>query len=135
MIKNVLSYLVLLISLLIATTGCASGEASNTNPLSIAHTEPMIILFSDENSIYEEAHFYDALLEIQRIYPNENFPFQFLYSSDKEATEFFNIDTYPTLIVLDPEDNVILRLDGTYLKDEIIFQILKAYDVEIENEE
>lgn len=86
----------------------------------------MIVLFSDEKSINKEANYYDALLEIQKNYPDESFPFQFVYSNNKEAVKYFNITTFPTLLILNPDETVLLRLENSYLKDEIIEKILSV---------
>lgn len=84
----------------------------------------MIILFSDENSIDKEANYYDALLEIQKNYRNESLPFQFVYSNNKEAVEYFQITSFPTLIILDTDETILLRLEKSHTKEEIVKKIL-----------
>ncbi|MEB1809917.1 MAG: hypothetical protein LPK26_21920 [Bacillaceae bacterium] len=114
--RHHLSYL--LLSTFLITTGCWSSEAT-TNPLATDNTEYMTVLFSNEESILEEASFYDALLEMQRLFPEHHFPFQIVYASERNVIRYFNVSTYPTLMVLSGDD-VHLVIEGTHSKEEII---------------
>lgn len=116
--------LLFLLFFLILLTSCQSSSATNKNPLKTSDTSPMIILFSDENSIDKEANYYDALLEIQKNYRNESLPFQFVYSNNKEAVEYFQITSFPTLIILDTDETILLRLEKSHTKEEIVKKIL-----------
>jgi len=82
----------------------------------------MTVLFSNEQSLRDEAEYYDALLELQHTHPDESLPFQIIYSSDKEMIKFFQIEQYPTLVVL-YEDEIKLRIEGMHKKEEIIKQL------------
>lgn len=115
-----------LLFLFLLLTCCSFSNASNKNPIKTSQTEPMIVLFSDENSIDKEADYYDALLEIQKLYPDDSLPFQFVYSNNKEAIKYFNITTFPTLIVINPDETILLRLENSYLKEEIVHEILNV---------
>lgn len=125
--KQPLTYLILISFLF--TTGCWSKQVSN-NPLAKENTEQMTVLFSDENSIYEEASFYDALLEMQRLYPEYQFPFQIVYASDRDVIRYFNITTYPTMIVFNG-DEIELRIEGVHAKDDIIKKLTEVLNPQL----
>lgn len=119
MLKQKLLWLML--SPLLFTSACWASNASS-NPLATSHEQMMTVLFSNEQSLRDEAEYYDALLELQHTHPDESLPFQIIYSSDKEMIKFFQIEQYPTLVVL-YGDEIKLRIEGMHKKEEIIKQL------------
>lgn len=124
-------YIIVLLFLFLISTSCVSSNSVDKNPIAKSPDQPMIVLFSDENSLYKEANYYDALLELQNLYADKKIPFQFVFSHNKEAVEYFNITTFPTLIIIDTDDTILLRMENSYLKEEIVAKILNV----IENKE
>ena len=113
---------------LLFTSACWSSNISN-NPLATNHDQMMTVLFSNEQSLRDEAEYYDALLELQHAYPDESLPFQIIYSSDKEKVKFFNIEQYPTLVVLYDND-VKLRIEGFHQKEDIIRKLENTLQIQ-----
>ncbi|OLO40727.1 hypothetical protein BTR23_04435 [Alkalihalophilus pseudofirmus] len=117
----------LLLTTFLFTSGCWSSAAT-TNPLATDNTEYMTVLFSNEESLLEEASFYDALLEMQRLFPDKHFPFQIVYASERNVIRYFNVNTYPTLMVLSGDD-IHLVIEGKHSKEDIIDMLTSTLEM------
>ncbi|MEG7378500.1 peptidoglycan-associated lipoprotein Slp [Bacillus subtilis] len=105
-----------------ALSGCT---LSTINPIkksridNIHHTQ--ILFFSDENQIDEEAPYYDALLDLEKDYP-EQIDKMKVYDN-KEGWED-EIETVPTLMVVD-QRHVVVKIEGCVKKKEDIIKPLQ----------
>ncbi|KKI93960.1 hypothetical protein WQ54_01710 [Bacillus sp. SA1-12] len=87
-------------------------------------SEKQLLFFSDEENIDREAVYYDALLDIQKEFP-EDFNNMKVIPENSNYKDF-EVDIYPSLLVI-KEDKVIVHIEGALLtKDEIMKPISKA---------
>ncbi len=77
--------------------------------------------FSDENQIDQEAPYYDALLDLEKDYP-EQIDKMKVYDN-KEGWED-EIETVPTLMVVD-QRHVVVKIEGCVKKKEDIIKPLQ----------
>lgn len=129
MLKQKLVWLML--SPLLFTSACWASNV-DSNPLATDREQMMTVLFSNEHSLRDEADYYDALLELQHAYPDESLPLQIIYSNDREKIKFFEIEQYPTLVVLYGNE-IKLRIEGLHKKEEIIHQLEATLNIQVPN--
>lgn len=92
----------------------------------IDNNEKIILFFSDDEELANEAAYYDAFLELKTEYPNEiNNLKVFTRPQDNDYYSTFEISTCPSVIVL-YHDEVILHLHGNMQKDEIVEPLLEV---------
>lgn len=115
--------LIALLSVLLLASCSILGQNNETNTYQFDGKQ--ILFFTDERYINDEAVYYDALLELKQDYPEEIENMMVFHAKQTEK-EPFNIDTYPSLVVV--EDNeVIMHIKGHVdQKEEIVNSIVKA---------
>lgn len=86
---------------------------------SIHHTQ--ILFFSDENQIDQEASYYDALLDLEKDYPDQIDKMK-VYDNRKGWED--EIETVPTLMVVD-QRHVVVKIEGCVKKKEDIIKPLQ----------
>jgi hypothetical protein len=87
--------------------------------------EKKLLFFSDEQDEYRESIYYDALIDLKREFPEEIEGLQFIESSAEEDYPF-DVDKYPSLVVVD-DNQVIFQIEGHVgNKEEIINPVIKA---------
>lgn len=118
----------IMLTLLLLTSACA-GNTKSEPPIVTSSGQMMTILFSNEQSLRDEADFYDALLELQQSFPDESVPLQIIYSNEKEKVKHFKVAQYPTLIVLEGHE-VKLRMEGLHEKEEIMRMLKNTLQVQ-----
>lgn len=87
--------------------------------------ERKLLFFSDNQDVHRESVYYDALIDLKRDFPEEVEGIQFIESSVEEDYPF-DVDTYPSLVVVD-ENKVIFQIEGHVgNKEDIISPVIKA---------
>jgi hypothetical protein len=105
---------------LLLITSCSNNEEVITNyPFLQKKDENITLLFSDDHFISEEGNYYDALLDVKRKYPEKIRSFNIIHSSDRDLVRHYNIQEYPTLIVIHNE-LITIRVEGSLKKYEIL---------------
>ncbi|MEC1626296.1 peptidoglycan-associated lipoprotein Slp [Bacillus mojavensis] len=111
-----------ILMIIFALSGCT---LSTINPIqksridSIHHTQ--ILFFSDEHQIDQEASYYDALLDLEKDYPDQIDKMK-VYDNRKGWED--EIETVPTLMVVD-QRHVVVKIEGCVKKKEDIIKPLQ----------
>lgn len=101
-------------------TSCTSNQEVITNyPFLQKKDENITLLFSDDQFIYEEGNYYDALLDVKRRYPQKIRSFNIIHSSERDLVKHYEINEYPTLLVIHNE-HIAIRIQGALQKAEIL---------------
>lgn len=83
-----------------------------------------LLFYSDVTNIDREAVYYDALLDIQKEFPEEFKNMKVI--SEKNKNKKYKVDIYPSLLVIEKEE-VVVQIEGAVLtKAEIIEPIVNA---------
>lgn len=126
--KRHLSFL--LFTSILYTSGCWSSTIAEEHPLHKDVEEPIIVLFSDEHSLREESSFYDALLELQQIYPDVSVPLKIVYGDERGIIRHYDIMKYPTMLILN-QGGIKLRIEGSHPKEDIVYLLKQTlYNIE-----
>lgn len=127
--KRRLAICIIPIFLLLITSCAKNNEVIANYPFLQKKDENITLLFSDDHFISDEGNYYDALLDVKRRYPEKIRSFNIIHSSDRDLVRHYNIQEYPTLLVLHNEQ-VTIRVEGSLKK----FEILKMLeDALVEN--
>ncbi|MCT8139092.1 hypothetical protein H1D32_16120 [Anaerobacillus sp. CMMVII] len=111
---------------LIFLISCTNNEEVITNyPFLQKKDENITLLFSDDHFISAEGNYYDALLDVKRRYPEKIRSFNIIHSSDRDLIRHYNIQEYPTLLVIHNE-YITIRVEGPLKKIEILELLEKA---------
>ncbi|WP_243385230.1 hypothetical protein [Bacillus kexueae] len=95
--------------MLLFVSGCqANTQTGNEQQFNGRH----ILFFTDVKTMSEEAVYYDALLQLKADYPDE-IDNMVVIQASHNTEEPFNINTYPSLVIV--EDNAIV----VHIKGEI----------------
>ncbi|MCM3759286.1 hypothetical protein M3212_00655 [Alkalihalobacillus oceani] len=111
---------------------CVSSASSSENPLQQPPDETVTVLFSDSSTLQNESSYYDALLEVQRIYSSDSADtpfFMIVDASERDLIRYFNIEQFPTMLVL-TGDTENLRMEGIFSKDEILAHLIQIYQLQ-----
>ncbi|MFZ3588111.1 hypothetical protein ACOI1C_02300 [Bacillus sp. DJP31] len=110
--------LVTLCSFLLLTS-CQFGNREN-DPRLLTLLEADALYISNEENSKTENEYYNALLEIKKLYPGEMEEILVLSHHDiKNIKEELKIQTYPTLLLID-QKKIIAKIEGENEKDSII---------------
>ncbi|WP_059104974.1 hypothetical protein [Shouchella shacheensis] len=122
--RSSLTKVTVMVAVVFFLSGCSFFTSSSASaPLHDEEDGMVTILFSDRNSMEEETNYYNALLDVQN--QNSEVPsFILCESSDKEAVDYYGVNEYPTMLVLDG-DQEKLRVEGVQ-KRELIYHKLSA---------
>lgn len=105
---------------LFSLTSCINNEEVIANyPFLLKKDENITLLFSDEDFIYAEGSYYDALLDVKKNSPKKIHSINIIQSSDRELVRHYEISEYPTLLVIHNE-NITIRAEGPLQKAEIL---------------
>jgi hypothetical protein len=86
--------------------------------------DKQLLFFSDDDNIDREAVYYDALLDIRKEFPEEFENMEIF--SEKNNKSQYEVDIYPSLLVVDQEE-IVVQIEGTVLtKEEIMKPIIDA---------
>src|SRR5690606_33986302 len=101
-------------------TSCTSNEGVLTNyPYLQKIDENITLLFSDDQFINAEGNYYDTLLDVKNRHPEKLRTFNVIHSSEQDLVRHYEIDEYPTLLVIHNE-NITIRVEGPLNKSEIL---------------
>lgn len=93
----------------------------------ITHEEIQILFFSNEDQIYQEESYYDALLDIKKKFPKIMEQIEVIDAKNKtEEYKHYNVKTYPALLVI-KNQQVIIRLEGQVSRTAILDVFEKFY--------
>jgi hypothetical protein len=98
---------------------CILSSCSNTKNIndyypflkSNDNKAPLTLLFSNEADLAEEHIYYDAIIGVQQTYPDKLSNVVVISQQETELIDYYNIETYPTLLILDGVD-IKLRIEG-----------------------
>ncbi|SDP29576.1 Thioredoxin [Litchfieldia salsa] len=108
---------------MIILTSC-QREVKETD-LFAQEREKYIVFFSDEENLDKEGNYYDALLELKKNYPSNSLTMKVVPLKEYDKYSNFNINTFPTLLVMKNE-TVVKQIDGDAATEEIITSIEEA---------
>jgi hypothetical protein len=118
---KIISVLIILITIL---TSCQRG-VQETDLFSNEREEKYIVFFSDEENLHKEGNYYDALLELKKIYPSDLLEMKVVPLKEYDKYSNLNINTFPTLLVM-KNKTVLRQIDGDPATDEIIISVENA---------
>ena len=105
-------------SFLLLTSSC--NNTDQTNELSLNKNIKQVIFFSDEKDYQHEASYYDAIIELKKSYPEAIDNMLVISAANaKKYYDFFEVENCPAIFVV-YEDQIILKVNGTVTKDQII---------------
>lgn len=105
-------------------SSCDIHQASSNGLNDDVFKEKQLLFFSDDKNIDREAIYYDALLDLQKEFPEIVDNMKVIAAKQEYGP--FEVDTYPSLLVID-EQQVIVHIEGNVLsKDEITKPVLEA---------
>jgi len=110
--------IILTATFLLLASSCSN--ITNYEDLGLEYDVKQIIFFSDEANYNNEAPYYDAIIELKRDFP-EDFENMMVLTGDKadKYNKLFDVENHPALIVY-YKDEVVVNINGTVSKDEII---------------
>ncbi|MFC0274663.1 hypothetical protein ACFFIX_25385 [Metabacillus herbersteinensis] len=105
-------------------SSCDISQVSSNGLNDGVFEEKQLLFFSDDKNIDREAVYYDALLDLQKEFPEKVDNMKVIAAKQEYGP--FEVDTYPSLLVID-EQQIIVHIEGSVLsKDEITKPILEA---------
>ncbi|WP_226665934.1 hypothetical protein [Metabacillus litoralis] len=112
----------------IVLSSCDNVLFLNGAPKENIAQDKQLLFFSDDDNIDREAIYYEALLDIKKDFPKEFEDMQ-IYS-EKNNNKTYEVDTYPSLLVVDKEE-IVVHIEGSVLsKEEILEPISNALSTE-----
>lgn len=103
--------LLILSMLIFIVSSCAKNEVISNHPFLLQKDKNIAILFSDEHSIYQEGNYYDALLEMKKKHPESFNSINIIHTTDRDLIRHYDVDDFPTLLVLHNQD-IVVRIEG-----------------------
>ncbi|QOR68400.1 small peptidoglycan-associated lipoprotein [Cytobacillus suaedae] len=115
------SYMRSLVVFMLSFLLLSSCHLAHNTPSSLIfnNAEKQLLFFSDEDNLHNESSYYDALLEIKKTYPEIVTSMKVIPSSEKVRYSSFDVDTFPTLLVIH-DNQIIAQIEGDLSKEEII---------------
>jgi len=118
------SILIAFIIPVILLSSCENQLFSNTIPEDNSNGDIQLLFFSDNKDVKKEEVYYDALLQIKNEFPER---YNIEYASKKSLEWKYNIDVYPSLIVINENEEVVAKIEGyVETEEEIINPIVQA---------
>ncbi|WP_408010825.1 hypothetical protein ACJROX_11095 [Pseudalkalibacillus sp. A8] len=115
-----------LISILAFLSSCQFEPEYGYLPVDLESEELNTLIFSSRSNQEEEKSYYDALLQLQKDYPQKLNSIQIIKKKNEQAVNYYNVYTFPTVIVLDGEDEIV-RLEGKKQVDDIKKKLDEVY--------
>jgi hypothetical protein len=114
----------LIIPIIIILTSCENILFSQGATDEDITQDKQLLFFSDVDNIDREAVYYDALLDIRKEFPEE-FENMKVISEQSDNREY-DVDIYPSLIVIEKE-KIVVQIEGAVLtKEEIMRAVADA---------
>ncbi|WLD95002.1 thioredoxin domain-containing protein [Alkalihalobacillus sp. AL-G] len=85
------------------------------------------ILFSSNDNHNKERAYYDALLELQKKYPDKLSSIKIIQKDNTDMVDYFKVSTFPTLIIM-YGNKVSVRIEGQKDTDKITEAIEPVYE-------
>ncbi|WP_129079524.1 hypothetical protein [Anaerobacillus alkaliphilus] len=115
-----------LIPFFLLLSSCSQNEEVMTNyPFLQKKDENITLLFSDDLFLHAEGNYYDALLDVKRRYPEKIRSFNIIHSSDRDLVRHYEIQEYPTLLVIH-NNYITIRVEGSLNKSDILEALEEA---------
>jgi hypothetical protein len=112
----------LLSSSLLLFSSCQFGKSENDSKL-MSLLEADALYISNEEDLMLENEYYNALIEVKRLYPEDLEEVIVLSNEDIESIEKeLLVKTYPTLLLID-RNEIIVKIEGQNEKTTIINKI------------
>jgi hypothetical protein len=109
----------LMASMLLLMVSCDNQKQIKSN-FTFDQNTKQLVFFSDEEEYEREVSYYDAIIELKRVYPEEIKNMKIVtYPDSKEHFETFQIDHCPALIVY-YNNEVIFEIKGNATTKEIV---------------
>ncbi|WP_243290860.1 hypothetical protein [Bacillus sp. FJAT-47783] len=100
-----------------------SCQHTNQHTMQEQYDGRHILFFSDVRTINEEAVYYDALLQLKKDYPKE-IENMVVFQAAQTSDEPFDIDTYPSLLVVE-NNQIIVHIQGRVEQKETIVEAVQ----------
>jgi hypothetical protein len=124
-------FLSLLFAPIFMLSSCvSSAQSDEATPPAYTAESTTTILFSDAKAFDEEHSYYDALLELQTKHPDKLPSFQIIDADDKDRIKQFEVETFPTMLILTGED-IHLRMEGPQAKDDILNKLNHTFQIQM----
>lgn len=118
------SILIAFIIAVILLSSCENQLFSNTIPDDNTTEDIQLLFFSDNKDVEKEEVYYDALIQIKNEFPEL---YNIEFASKKSLEWKYNIDVYPSLIVINKNEEVVAKIEGyVETEEEIINPIVQA---------
>jgi hypothetical protein len=118
------SILIAFIILVVFLSSCQNGVFSQGEIDEEFPQGKQLLFFSDDDNIDREAVYYDALLDISEEFPEEFENMKII--SDTNNKSQYNVDIYPSLLVVKQEE-IVVQIEGNVLtKEEIMKPVIDA---------
>ncbi|WP_051314744.1 hypothetical protein [Alteribacter aurantiacus] len=117
-----LSTLFFFLSVIFLCIGCQNEQTRADYSLLGNDNEIVTVLFSDENQINQEIHYYDAVLRLQNDHSEKIDKVKVIDAKEEDYTSTYEISTFPTLIIID-NNEVTLRIEGNLDNEQILNEI------------
>ncbi|WP_261133832.1 thioredoxin family protein [Bacillus sp. Marseille-Q3570] len=115
-----------LLSIIALLSSCQFIPEYGHLPVDLETDEINTILFSSKTNQTEEKIYYDALLELQKDYPQMLNSIRVIKKKNKQIADYYNVSKFPTVIVFDGKDEIV-RLEGKKQVEEIKKKLDKVY--------
>ncbi|MCF6136943.1 hypothetical protein [Pseudalkalibacillus berkeleyi] len=115
-----------LISILSILSSCQLQSADENSPANLDTEEIHTFVFSSKNKQDDERIYYDALLALQKKYPNKLDSIKVIQKSNDHLIRRYKVSIFPTIIVLNGKEE-IARLEGKRKVSVIQKHLEKAY--------
>jgi hypothetical protein len=103
-------------------------ENRENNPRLLSLLEADALLVSNEESIELENNYYDAILELKKIYPTEMDEVVVISHNEiKNIQQLIKIKSYPTLLIIN-EKQIVQKIEGKQEKDYIVRLLASTFD-------
>jgi hypothetical protein len=116
-----------LITVLAILSSCQFTPALSYVPIDLKDGQIHTILFSSPDDRFDERNYYQALLNLQNKYPDKLKSIKVYEKENNDLIEYFNVTTFPTLLVLDGE-NIKVKIEGNRDIDHIMNNLEPAYE-------
>jgi hypothetical protein len=115
-----------LFAILSLLSSCQFTPVDERLPVNLNTNQIHTLIFSSETNQHVERFYYEALLTLQKKYPNKLDSVKIIQKENDTLANHYRINTYPAIIVLDGKKEVT-RLEGIRKVTAIENQLEEAY--------
>ncbi|QGQ47008.1 hypothetical protein [Metabacillus sediminilitoris] len=118
------SILIAFIILVFILSSCQNGAFSQGEIDKEFPQDKQLLFFSDDDNIDREAVYYDALLDIRKEFPEEFENMRIITDNNNKSQ--YEVDIYPSLLVVKHEE-IVVQIEGdVFTKEEIMKPVIDA---------